>query len=102
MQGAALRDLLRGDPRAEALIGTCAKVLATGESLWREASHAVPTGVLRVRSQTMRLGDGVAVVFEDITERKAAEARIRHLALHDALTDLPNRAAFQEALAEAV
>ncbi|MEW5972859.1 MAG: EAL domain-containing protein [Pseudomonadota bacterium] len=30
-------------------------------------------------------------VFTDITERKAQEERIAHLAHHDALTDLPNR-----------
>ena len=41
----------------------------------------------------------VLVVVNDITERKHAEARIAHLALHDLLTDLPNRAAFNEHLA---
>jgi diguanylate cyclase (GGDEF)-like protein/PAS domain S-box-containing protein len=37
----------------------------------------------------------VAVAF-DMTDRKRAEQRIRHLACHDALTDLPNRAALDE------
>ncbi|WP_165982333.1 EAL domain-containing protein [Dankookia rubra] len=102
MQGASLRALLRGDPRSDALIEGYAGVLASGEPLHREVSYAVPRGELWIRSQTMRLGDGIAIVFEDITERKAAEAHIRHLALHDALTGLPNRIAFQERLAEAV
>jgi diguanylate cyclase (GGDEF)-like protein len=34
---------------------------------------------------------GSVVLVEDVTERKAAEARIRHLARFDPLTDLPNR-----------
>ena len=33
-------------------------------------------------------------VVEDVTERRRAEATIEHLAHYDALTDLPNRAAF--------
>src|SRR5580692_4395491 len=39
---------------------------------------------------------------EDITERKQAEARIEHMALFDALTDLPNRVAFVEHLTRTI
>ncbi len=37
-------------------------------------------------------------IFSDITERKEAEARILHLAHHDPLTNLPNRALLQDRL----
>jgi diguanylate cyclase (GGDEF)-like protein/PAS domain S-box-containing protein len=42
------------------------------------------------------------IVLHDVTERKRAEARIAHMAHHDSLTDLPNRAAFNERLAAAL
>ena len=42
---------------------------------------------------------GWVATHEDITERKQYEARIAHLAHHDVLTGLPNRAAFNECLA---
>jgi diguanylate cyclase (GGDEF)-like protein/PAS domain S-box-containing protein len=37
-------------------------------------------------------------VVDDVTERKAAEERIAHLAHYDPLTDLPNRVLFREQL----
>jgi len=38
----------------------------------------------------------------DITERKHIEERIRHMAQHDTLTDLPNRALFSDRLQQAL
>lgn len=44
--------------------------------------------------------NGIMVVVADVTERKAAEAKINYLAHHDTLTGLPNRVSFEERLAE--
>ncbi|PZV00142.1 MAG: GGDEF domain-containing protein [Leptolyngbya sp.] len=44
----------------------------------------------------------VVVTFIDISDRKLAEEELRHQALHDALTGLPNRALFTERLEQAV
>jgi diguanylate cyclase (GGDEF)-like protein/PAS domain S-box-containing protein len=46
--------------------------------------------------------DGFLVAIVDITERRKAEARVAHMAHHDALTDLPNRTFYQERLAQAL
>jgi diguanylate cyclase (GGDEF)-like protein len=101
IEGAHLRALLSGYPRAYELIHSYAGVLASGEPLLREASCQVGGQTLWMRSRISRLGDGIAIACEDITARRESEARIRHLAMHDALTGLPNRAAFQERLAAA-
>ncbi|MBL8991923.1 MAG: sensor domain-containing diguanylate cyclase, partial [Spirochaetia bacterium] len=45
---------------------------------------------------------GAVVVFMDITERKAAEEKIKHMAQYDTLTELPNRALFSDRLRQAL
>ncbi len=41
---------------------------------------------------------GYCGIGSDVTEKRRSEERLAHLALHDALTDLPNRVLFQQGL----
>ncbi|WMT91077.1 EAL domain-containing protein [Pelagibacterium sp. H642] len=56
--------------------------------------------VISVIHQPMEDG-GWVETHQDITEQRRSEARIHHLARHDALTDLPNRTLFAEEMAMA-
>ena len=47
-------------------------------------------------------GGGWVATYSDVTARREAEARLAHIARHDALTNLPNRTLFRERLVQAL
>jgi diguanylate cyclase (GGDEF)-like protein len=57
--------------------------------------------IVAIAHQPMEDGGWVAT-HEDITAQRRYEAKIAHMALHDGLTDLPNRALFNERLEHAL
>ena len=55
--------------------------------------------IIFIRHQPTADGGWVAT-HEDVTEQRTHWARIQHLAAHDPLTDLPNRALFEQSLVD--
>ena len=55
--------------------------------------------IIMMQHHPMKDG-GLVSTHEDITEQRQQEARIRHLARHDALTELPNRIQFLDEMAD--
>jgi diguanylate cyclase (GGDEF)-like protein/PAS domain S-box-containing protein len=90
---------------------------ARQEPIWAEEIYAVPVmlgstvlGVLEFTSPGLRepdrdLAAAIAVIasqFAQFVERKRSEEALRHQALHDALTGLPNRTLFHDRVAQAL
>jgi diguanylate cyclase (GGDEF)-like protein/PAS domain S-box-containing protein len=85
-----------------------------GRSVWlvddvtaqREAADALRRArdelEVRVRERTAELAGANALLQEEIVERRQAEARVHHMAYHDSLTGLPNRALLTDRLERAM
>lgn len=78
-----------------------------GHQYRNEWRHRVKDGrIIDVEISTHELSfheaPAVLVVISDITEQKRDRAALRHQALHDALTDLPNRVMLQARLEESI
>jgi diguanylate cyclase (GGDEF)-like protein len=109
MSGTPLADLMRHSIGRDNVSGTCEELeelrkviaafvaqLASGEPF--TYTHALSDGrSLRVGTGPMSDG-GWVDVHEDVTDKLRMEERIAHFALHDGLTDLPNRALLRERL----
>jgi diguanylate cyclase (GGDEF)-like protein/PAS domain S-box-containing protein len=95
---------------ADAICALDQEVLTSGRQMVVENNPVeTPDGqkrLLRTKRLAIPGDDGkpqyLLDVIEDVTERKRAEDRIAYMAHHDALTDLPNRAAFTERLASTI
>ena len=66
------------------------------------SEFALPNGRIVSKTQTSILDGGAVILFEDVTERNQAAARVRYLATHDMLTGLPNRTLFTQLLREEI
>jgi PAS domain-containing protein len=89
--------LYAGATPAEYMRERIAPVLAASD-----VTHVLSDGrVIAISRRPMPNGGWVAT-HEDITERRRSEAKIAHMARHDALTDLPNRVLMREKLEDAL
>ncbi|OFC61620.1 hypothetical protein BAE30_04370 [Acidithiobacillus caldus] len=101
-QGKTDRELADLHPEFRAIHEAC---VADDEKAW-QAGHMVVVEEIMTREdgqlatfETRKVPvftpdgqrQGLVVLGRDITERKAAEARVQHMALYDELTGLPNR-----------
>jgi diguanylate cyclase (GGDEF)-like protein/PAS domain S-box-containing protein len=101
--GRSLCDLY--EPQEQVRFITSIVPMVEDRGRWRgEATGLRRDGVLFPQeiSLTAIGGGGMVCVVRDITERTYAEEQIKHLAYHDALTNLPNRLLFKDRLTVAL
>jgi diguanylate cyclase (GGDEF)-like protein/PAS domain S-box-containing protein len=87
---AALRDYAHGKPVA--VIGTNREIVGRDQE---GTGFSMELSLSEVRHGQARF---LAAVVRDISERKRAEAQLRRMADHDALTGLLNRVSFEQAV----
>ncbi|MEP6505186.1 MAG: PAS domain S-box protein, partial [Betaproteobacteria bacterium] len=102
LRGRHVLDFIAPDQRARVQA-----VLARGQELSYESAIIRKDGThmpVELIGRTLAYGDERLrmTVVRDLRDRHAAQARIHHLAHHDALTGLPNRMSFMERLGQQI
>ncbi len=95
---------------AESIEAEDQKVIASGRSSYldEQAMETPGNGTRIVTTTRLAVPEPngkpqyLITVIRDVTERKRDAQRIAHMAQHDALTDLPNRAAFNQCISATV
>lgn len=83
------------------------RILATGRTvdssitLIRKDQGTIPVDAVESRVD-LHGRQLILSIFRDVSERKAAEERIHHLAFHDALTGLPNRTLLMDRIEQSI
>lgn len=72
------------------------------EVFWRQDGSSFPVEINACTLMRDNQPAGVVVAFQDISDRRRAEARIHELAFHDTLTGLPNRRLLLDRLTQAL
>jgi len=104
--GSTLRDILvhrhlrRGTSAdVDSELGEIRASMSQGRLRQREVQD-IDGRVIAIRNKPMP-GGGWVATFDDVTDQRAGEAKIRQLAHHDLITGVANRARFLERIAEA-
>jgi diguanylate cyclase (GGDEF)-like protein len=95
------RGILKGDTNASATTAKLASLNELPKDVTSSRVDEFTDGRFVLVTRQPMANGGWLATHEDITERRRAEAEIVHLARHDALTGLANRAEFNARLDEA-
>lgn len=97
-----VKGILKGDPSEGAAEQFISKLAALPfDAVSSRIDEFADGRLICVRRQPMAGGGWVATHL-DVTEQRRSEAKITHMAQHDALTDLPNRVLLRERMEHAI